>query len=275
MIKPDCYLPFRGYFLIVVKLSAAVVLSITFFTSCSISKPTYIFKDIKKDTVIQGFTDANVELKIQKNDLLNLGISSLNPAEDMLFNVSTGAGASAGKTDGGTAGYVVSLEGNIYLHKLGMIMVAGMTRKELKTTLEKELLPYLKDPIVTVSFVNHFITILGEAGISQKLNMPAEKISLIDAIALSGHVTASGTLKNVMVIRETSSAKEFKHLNLENASIFTSPWYYLQPKDILVINPDEDKVYKDLRRTRNLQLYTTFVSVLSITLIILDRIIKK
>lgn len=273
MIKPDFYLPARGYFLPVVQLSVVVFLSIIFFTSCSISKPTYIFKDIKKDTVIQGFTDADIELKIQKNDLLNLGISSLNPAEDMLFNASAGAGA--GSTAAGAAGYLVSLEGNIYLHKLGMMMVVGMTRKELKTKLEKDLLPYLKDPIVTVSFANHFITILGEAGSSQKLNMPAEKISLIDAIALSGHVSASGTLKDVMVIRETSSAKEFKHLNLENASIFTSPWYYLQPKDILVINPDEDKVYKDLRRTRNLQLYTTFVSVLSITLIILDRIIKK
>lgn len=275
MIKPVFYLPFRRYFLTVVKLSAVVVLSIIFFTSCSISKPTYIFKDVKKDTVIQGFTDVDVELKIQKNDLLNLGISSLNPAEDILFNSSTGAGAGAGKSEGGAAGYLVSLEGNIYLHKLGIMLVAGMTRKELKAKLEKDLLPYLKDPIATVSFANHFITILGEAGSSQKLNMPAEKISLIDAIALSGHVSASGTLKDVMVIRETPSAKEFKHLNLENASIFTSPWYYLQPKDILVINPDEDKVYKDLRRTRNLQLYTTFISVVSITLIILDRIIKK
>ena len=142
MIKPDFYLPFRRYFLTVIKLSAVVVLSIIFFASCSISKPTYIFKDIKKDTVIQGFTDTDVELKIQKNDLLNLGISSLNPAEDLLFNSSIGAGAGAGKTDGAAAGYLVSLEGNIYLHKLGIIMVAGMTRKELKTKLEKDLLPY-------------------------------------------------------------------------------------------------------------------------------------
>ena len=128
---------------------------------------------------------------------------------------------------------------------------------------------------VDPNFANHFITILGEAGSSQKLPMPAEKISIIDAIALSGHVTPNGSFKDVMVIRETSLSKEFKHLNLENASIFTSPWYYLQPNDILVVNTDEDKVSKDLRRTRNLQLYSTFISVISITLIILDRIIKK
>jgi polysaccharide export outer membrane protein len=273
MVIPNIYPPARGYFFTIFKLCVIVIFPAVFYTSCTVSKPTYVFKDIKKDTVIHGFTDTDVELKIQKNDILNLTISSLNPSEDMLFNSAMGAGA--GKTDGGGAGYLVGLEGNIYMHKLGTIMVAGLTRKELKIQLEKELLPYLKDPIVTVSFANHFITVMGEAGSSQKLNMPAEKISLIDAIAVSGHVSANGTLKDVMVIRETPGAKEFKHLNLENESIFTSPWYYLQPKDILVINPDVDKIYKDLRRTRNLQLYTTFISVLSITFIIMDRIIKK
>ena len=271
MVLNHCYLAYQEYFLTVVRLTIIVFLSAALFSSCAISKPTYIFKDIKKDTVIQGFKDADVELKIQKNDLLNLTISSLNPAEDLLFNSSM----ATGKSDAGGAGYLVSNEGNIYMHKLGTLMVAGMTNKELKSKLEKDLLPFLKDPIVNVSFANHFITIMGEAGSSQKLNIPAQKISIIDALALSGHVTANATLRDVMVIRETEGAKQFKHLNLENASIITSPWYYLQPKDILVVSPNEEKMFAEARRTRNLQVYTTFVSVLSIALIILDRVIKR
>ena len=86
-------------------------------------------------------------------------------------------GGGAGKSEGAGAGYLVNSEGNINMHKLGVVAVAGMTSKELKSKLEKELLPYLKDPIVNVSFANHFITIMGEAGSSQKLNMPAEKIT--------------------------------------------------------------------------------------------------
>lgn len=273
MVIPNFYLPLRGYFLTSIKLSVVVILSAVLLTSCAVSKPAYIFKDIKKDTVIKGFTDTDVELKIQKNDLLNLTISSLNPSEDQLFNSAMGSGSA--KTDGGTGGYLVSLEGNIYLHKLGTLMVAGMTRKELKIKLEKELLPYLKDPIVTVSFANHFITVMGEVGSSHIVNMPAEKISLIDVIALSGNVSANGTLKNLLVIRETPTSKEFKHLNLENQSIFTSPWYYLQPKDILVINPNEEKIDKEQKRERNQRILTTFLTGLSITLILLDRIIRR
>ncbi|CAN5334622.1 hypothetical protein BH11BAC5_BH11BAC5_29810 [soil metagenome] len=262
-------------FFTVLQLFAGVFIAAFLLPSCAITKPTYIFKDIKKDTIIHGFVDANIELKIQKDDLLNLTVSSLNSAEDALFNSAMGTGAATGKSDGGGAGYVVNSEGNINMHKLGIVPVSGMTIKELKMKLEKDLLPFLKDPIVNVSFANHFITIMGEAGSSQKLNIPAEKISIVDALALSGRVGVNGTLQDVMVIRETEGAKQFKHLNLENASIFTSPWYYLQPKDILIVNPNEEKIYKEARRTRNLQLYSTFVSVLSITLIILDRIVKR
>jgi polysaccharide export outer membrane protein len=266
--------PAKEYLLTLLQLVVVVFFSAALFSSCAITKPTYIFRDIKKDTVIQGFKDAALELTIQKNDLLNLTISSLNPIEDLLFNSSMGTGSATGKSDGGGAGYLVSTEGNIYMHKLGTVVVAGMTIKELKRKLEKDLLLFLKDPIVNVSFANHFITIMGEAGSSQKLNIPNEKISIIDVLALSGHVTANATLKDILVIRETEGAKQFKHLNLENASIITSPWYYLQPKDILIVSPNEEKLYAEARRTRNLQLYSTFLSVLSITLIILDRIIK-
>jgi polysaccharide export outer membrane protein len=99
-------------------------------------------------------------------------------------------------------------------------------------------------------------------------------MSIIDALALSGHVSPNGTLQDVMVIRETDGTKQFKHLNLENASIFTSPWYYLQPKDILVVNPDENKLYTEAKRTRNLQLLSTTLSIISIILILLNRFVK-
>lgn len=265
------FCPFaKRTFFTVLQFFAGVFIAAFLLPSCAITKPTYIFKDIKKDTIIQGFVDANIELKIQKDDLLNLTISSLNSTEDLLFNSAMGTAVAAG----GGAGYMVRADGNIYMHKLGSVLVAGLTTRELKNRLEKDLLPYLKDPIVNISFANHFITVMGEAGSSQKLNIPAEKISVLDALALSGHVTANATLKNVMVVRESEGAKQFKHLNLENASIITSPWYYLQPKDILVVSPDEEKLYADARRTRNLQLLSTTLSLISITLILLNRFVK-
>jgi polysaccharide export outer membrane protein len=277
MVIPGFFPTARGYLFTFFNLSVLSILAAILFSSCSVAKPTYIFKDIVRDTVIKNTTDTNLELKIQKNDVLSLAISSLNPQEDQFFNSAMGMGTGttgmAGNTGvvstGVSGGYHVSLDGNIYLHKLGTVKVAGMTRRELKVKLEKDLLPYLKDPIVTVSFANHFITVMGDVGKTQLVNMPEEKISVIDVIALSGNVTEKGTFKNMLVVRETPESRVFKRLNLEDQSIFSSPWYYLQPKDILVISPYVEKNYKEQKDNKNQQLLSTFLTGLSIIVILL------
>ena len=274
------FYPFtKGYLLRLLKLIVCIFLSSALFFSCSITKPTYIFRDIVKDTVVNGFVDTDIELQIQKNDILSITISSLNPQEDILYNGAasgtTVSSGSIGKSEGGAGGFLVNLDGNIYLHKLGSITVAGLTRKQLKLKLETDLLPFLKDPIVTIAFSNHFITIINGLGSSQVISMPAEKIALLNAVAMAGNLGGDVTVKNLMVIRETPVSKIFKQINLENPSIFTSPWYYLQPKDIVVIKPNEEKLYKDLKRSRNQLILSTVLSSISILLIIFDRIIRK
>lgn len=264
----------KGYISYSILCILAVFLSAAIFSSCAISKPNYIFKNITEDATIKRFVDPNMELKIQKKDLLSISISSLNSAEDVLFNAAMGSVSTASK-ENAIAGYLVNEEGNIYLHKLGAISVIGFTRKELKLILEKALLPFLKDPIVTVNYANHFITVMGEVGGSQMVNMPAENITLVDAIAQTGNTTSNANFKNLLIIRETASSKIFKQVNLQDESIFKSPWYYLQPKDILVIKPYTEKTNIEQKRIRNQQLFASFVTSVSITLIILDRIIRR
>lgn len=237
-----------------------------FTSSCKIYQPAYYFKDITRDTIIQGFISNDLQLKIQPNDLLSIAISSLSAEEDGLFNKSLSAGEAK-------SGYQVSTDGYIYLHKLGKISVTGFTRKELKNKLEQDLLPFLKDPIVTVNFANHRVTVLGD-GSSQVVEMPDEKISLLEVMAKGGGVNANSQLNNIMIIRETSNAKQVKHLNLQDPSIFTSPWYYLQPNDIVVVKPNEEKIINEQKRTRNQMYYTTILSGITFVLLILDRITR-
>lgn len=235
------------------------------FFSCSVSKPISYFKDIKRDTVINT-TQHTEALKIKKTDILSISISSLSSDEDALFNKQ-----SAQATSGGTAiaGYSLDTEGNIHLHKLGKIKAEGLTRNELKNSLEKQLQPFLKDPVANVNFANHFITIIGEVGRPQILNMPDERMSVVDMVAQSGNVNPAAQLNNLMVIREnTPTSKEFKHINLEDNSIFTSPWYYLQPNDIVVVNPDEKRALQNERAARYQQTSSIVLQALSLIIII-------
>ena len=117
--------------------------------SCAAPKNTAYFQTIKKDTTLSSTATKNFDLKIVPDDLLSISITSTSPELSALFNSAQGSAA------GSAAGYLVDKAGNIQLYKLGNIKVAGLTRLQLKEKLEADLVPYLKDPVVTVRFVNH------------------------------------------------------------------------------------------------------------------------
>lgn len=249
-----------------------IFIIIPIFFSCKVSKPSYYFRDLQRDTVITSI-QSNEALKIRRGDILNISISSLNKEEDAIFTLNE---ISSNTNTNVTTGYSIDKEGNIHLHKLGKIKAEGFTRTELEENLEKALLPYLKDPVVTINFTNHFITVIGEVGKPQLLNMPAEKLSIIDALAQSSNTTPAAQLSKLIVIRNKDEAsKEIKHVSLEDHSIFNSQWYYLQPNDIVVVNPDEKRVSEELRRANYRQTSALIFQGLTIAIVLYQAFFKN
>ena len=250
-----------------------IVLLTAALSSCKVPQNAYYFKTLKKDTTINSSVNRVMELKIQKNDLLGINISSLNKEEDLTYNapaVSTGAG-SAGSASG--SGYLVDADGNIQYHKLGILHVEGMTRTALKNKLQKDLNPYLKDPVVTVRYLNHKLTVLGEVVKPQVIQMPEEHLSLLEVLGASGDVSQFARRDNILIIRETGNGKQFKRINLEDHSIFSSPWYWLQPDDVVYVEPNDVKMKQEKAATRQ-QNISLALSVLSIVTIVLFKFIK-
>lgn len=214
--------------------------------SCTTPKNVVYFQNLQKDTTLQHLVNNNMELKIRKNDLLSINIVSPDPVSTPLFNglqgVSTSLGTGGTGSSSNMSGYLVDNEGNIVIYKLGIVYVEGLTRNELKYQLQKDLSPYLKDAVITIRFLNNHITLLGEVGKPQVLNIPNEQIPLLEAIGQSGDLTIAGRRDNILVIRETPNGKQFKRLNLTDHSIFNSPFYYLKPDDIVYIEPTKGKI---------------------------------
>ena len=259
------------------RLPGAVIgtflLSIVLF-SCTTTKQSAYFRGLQqKDTTLQGFIPNQYESKIIVGDRLSLTVSSLSPSEDALFNSgssSSGGGAAATST----GGYTVQPDGTIFLHRLGKIRAEGFTRAALGKQIEEKLLAYLKEPIVQINFLNHKITIIGEVGRPQVLNLPEEQIPLIDALVLSGDLTAAAIKDNITIIREEGTVKRVKHVNLEDNSIFSSPWYYVKPNDIILVSRDYAKADKEQKRAKLQTTLSLVASGVSFLIIILDRVIK-
>ena len=239
--------------------------------SCKVTKPSAYFTNLKKDTTLTGLVSADYELKIMKGDRLSINVSSLSTLEDALFNSAAASGAvAAGGVTGG--GFVVQPDGTILLHRLGMVQVAGLTRKELRTMLQEKLLAYMKEPIVQVNFLNHKITVMGEVGKPGIINLSDEPLTVIDALILSGDVLPNGLRSNIAIIREEGSEKKVKHVNLENNSIFSSPLYYVQPNDIILVSAETEKFVKEEKRKKLQTTLSLVASGVSFVLIILSRI---
>ncbi len=203
------------------------LLLITAF-SCTATKNQVYFNNLQKDTTLRNLVSKNYDLKIQKSDLLGITVASLSP-DVAFYNAPQ-------NTVGPLSGYQVDENGNISFLKLGILHVEGMTRKELKDTLQSQLVPYLKDVVISVSFLNRHVTMLGAAG-SQVLPLVSDNMTILDALASAGDIGQKGKMKNVLVIREKDNSKIFKRINLEDQSVFYSPYYYLQPNDIVYVEP--------------------------------------
>lgn len=214
-------------------ISYLIIFTICIFfllNSCTPVKNVVYFQNLQKDTTLHNLVNNNLELKIRKNDLLSISIVAA--AEDMaLFNGPQGTG-----------GYLVDNNGNIVMYKLGNVHVESLTRGELKYLLQKDLAPYLINPVITIRNLSNHVTILGEVSKPQVLSLPNEQMTLLDAIGQSGDLTMTGRRDNVLVIRETPDGKQFKRINLSDNSIFYSPFYYLKPDDVVYVEPTKLKI---------------------------------
>jgi len=230
-----------------------------FFSSCTSTKNTNYFQGIKNDTTITNLVSKDFEPKIQKGDLLSITVASLSPENTAIYNAPQ-------NIQGTATGYLVDKDGNINFFKLDTLHVEGMTRKELKERLEKDLTPYLAQTVVAVGFLNRHVTMIG--AISSVLPMPNDNMTILDAISSAGGIGDNGKKDDILVIREKDNSKEFKKLDLTNESIFHSPYFYLQPNDIIYIKP----VKKKTDNTARIISYVT--AGISFVFLIIDRIIK-
>jgi polysaccharide export outer membrane protein len=237
--------------------------------SCSSSKQTNYFKTIQSDTTIAGFVSNDFESKIQIGDRLDIRVTSLSSIEDELFNK-----AAAVSTVPEMSGFLVEKDGKVLLHRLGYVTAAGLSRKQLALFLQTAMLPFLKDPIVNVGYLNHKVTVMGAVSGPQVLNMPEEQMSILDVLIKSGDITKDGLKNKVMIIREEGSDKKVKVLNLEDASVFTSPWYYVQPNDIVFVPQDYARLEKQEKRLNLQTTVSLALGAVSFIILILDRIFR-
>ena len=223
-----------------------LVLPFYFFSCKPVQQMPYYLDKVNDST---GKGEVKVpELRIQKNDLLSIQISSLSihpEVSDAPFNQVSAAGSSG-------AGYLVDAKGNIEHHRLGVIRAEGLTRQELAAEIKKRLtmpVELLKDPTVIIRFMNFKVTVLGQVGNQGPVTVPGERLTILEAIGLAGGVNDYGKKDKVKVVREISGQRETGIIDLSSKEVFDSPYYNLMQNDLIIVG-ETDRKLKDSEQAR-------------------------
>ena len=254
----------------------ALIFVVVIASACSNSKKAVYFADRKDETIK---TNTGIpQSEIIANDLLSISVSSLNPEATAIYNApNTTISATSGNQNTGssvqTTGYLVKTDGTINFPIIGAVKAAGFTTNQLGEELKKILLErkLLVDPIVTVRYLNYRVTVLGEVAHPAVINVPSEKMSVLEALGLAGDITVYGKKENVMLIREDSGQRTISQLNLNTKEFLQSPNYYLKSNDIIYVEPNNAKITSANRTTLFLPI---LLSALSFAAIIIDRLTR-
>lgn len=248
--------------------SALQVLFLLFaicMSSCISTKQlTYLQEDtIKSDSLIP-IKKMQEPYRLQVNDLLSIRVKALDQETVGIFNPINDANLNAtGEEKLYYDGFVVDPHGNIRIPSLGEIPVLGLTVEEVREHIEKKLLEdYFKaeaNIFVTVKLAGIRYTINGEIGGPGSRIIYRDQISIMEAIANSGDITVTGDRENVVIIRQYPLGQKVHHINLLSIDAMNSPYYYVQPNDLILINPLPQKSIGT--GITGLQSFTTILTV--------------
>jgi len=248
------------------------VLICCFFMSCVSTKQSVYFHDLP-DTVLAPIK-GNLEPVIQKNDILQITVSSMNVEDAVIYNTPSMAAVGGVASSGPQAtGFLVDDSGNIQYPVLGQVKVTGLTKAQLSKSIRDQLTErkLLVDPVVSVRFLNYRVTIIGEVARPQVVNVGSDRVTILEALGLAGDITVFGKKENVMLIRESDDGtRTVKRLNLNDRSLLSSPYYYLNSNDVVYVEPNKAKV-ASTNTAR--QIIPIVLSSLSLVVIILDRLV--
>lgn len=189
------------------------------------------------------------DAKIMPKDLLAITVNTTDPQVSAPFNLAMQTPINVANKNTYTTSqpaiqqYLVSNTGEIDFPILGRLKVGGLTKGEAEDMIREKLTAYLKEvPIVNVRMSNYKISVLGEVTRPGTFTVSNEKVNVLEALAMAGDMTVYGIRNNVKLIREDSiGRKEIVELNLNDANLILSPYYYLRQNDILYVTPNSTK----------------------------------
>jgi polysaccharide export outer membrane protein len=245
---------------------------ILFAASCTTPKEYVYLNDIDslRDTLL-GPIRPFKETIIKPDDQISINVTAYSPEDVQMFNnlFQGSGGQSAAPMGGGqtnpAVGYIVDKNGMVTLPYIGEFLAAGLTLREMEIFLSKQLERFVKQPIVKVRFINHFINVIGDVGGSGQITMVTEQMTLFDVLARSGGLNMSAIRDNILVVREENGYRRTGRVNVLSKTVYDNPYFYLQHRDMVYVEPvHASYMTRSERLTKALGPFTAITGIIAL-----------
>ncbi|MCM1006077.1 MAG: polysaccharide biosynthesis/export family protein [Prevotella sp.] len=198
----------------------------------------------------QVVADTNWQLKIVPDDELAITVTSEVAEATAVYNLPS-VNPKTGKATGSPIEdrtitsatqiqtYIVDKQGDINFPKLGKIHVAGLTTAQLAEELTRRIAVEVEAPYVRVELCNFKVNVLGEVTKPGIVHIPSQRFTILDALAEAGDLSIFGRRDNVTLVREENGKITYHRVDLNDAKLFESPYYYVQQNDAIYVEPTE------------------------------------
>ena len=221
------------------------ILVMALMTSCVARKQLAYFQSITAEsaTEINKHVSPQPEPIVKINDALIITVTALDPEAAIPYNLASAPFAVPNSEVVPTASsyqyYTVDADGNITFPVLGKLHVAGKTQTEVINMIQDQLKAQIVNPLVTIRFLKAKVTVLGEVRLPGNYALNNGQMTILEALGAAGDLTPYGRRTNILITRENNGQLEFARLDLTSDEVFTSPYFYLQQNDVIIVEPNQ------------------------------------
>jgi len=134
--------------------------------------------------------------------------------------------------------YLVDSLGFVNLPLIGSVNLKGYTLNKAEQVIEQEVRRFYKtsDIYVQVKNAQLYFSIIGEVFTQGNFQMQSNNLSLLEAVSIAGGLTPVANRSYVRLIRMYDGHPRMFSVNMNDIRSLSRPEFYIQPKDIIVVD---------------------------------------
>ena len=240
---------------------AFVSLLVISFSSCSRLKDISYLRGVGYQTSDSLIKTTYNLYKVQAFDVLYIRVSSINAEASEMFNTPVASNTNIISGIGNSIlGYTVDLNGFIEIPVVGKIYVNNLTINEIGDLVREKVSKYIADAQILVKLLSFKVTLLGEIGNGQR-TINSDRANILEVIAMAGDITKYGNRHKVLLLRTTQEGVKTFRIDVTKDDLIASPFFYLQPNDLLYVEPMKSAAFR-----LSLSEYALFLSAITTTI---------